>query len=342
MSICPVVYNHRRNSVSVANATAITAVDALGELFLSDLSTARAFLRGPARIDFLRFATSFLDFVACKGDQFSPSGVIYMLGEHPSGQAFNVEVFECDFSKPRCDIDGNFVQIVRAAAGGVRGERSEARLDLASALRSAFASSESALKSALLLRSLLGEVGAINHFAGRERNERRQAHVDADRCVVDGIGGGLNFDVEDHEPLAVLAREDRRLRSARKHAMPAHFDFAWNTDESDFAGLAQCEAVADTKVSGVVAGARLDTGETGLSSTLQATKKSGEGLLQIAQDLLLSAEGPARKIRLGDADSLKLGRLIVITQRNATLTISVDSLFKCSIVECAKIRKHIR
>ena len=191
MSIRPVVYNHGRNSVSVANATAITAVDALGELFLSDLSTLGAFLGSPARVDFLRFATSFLDFVACERDQLCPSGVVNVLGQHPSGQTFNVKVFEGDFAEPRGEIGGNFVQVVRASAGGMRRELSEARLDLAAALRSAFASGERALKSTLLLRGLLGEVWAVDHFAGRERNERRQSHVDANGCVVDRLGGGF-------------------------------------------------------------------------------------------------------------------------------------------------------
>jgi hypothetical protein len=341
MSEGPVVNNHGRNSVSVANATAITAVDALGELFLSDFSTLGAFLGSSARIDFLCLATSFFDFVACKGNQLRPSGVVNVFGQHSSGQTFDVEVFKGDFAEPRGEIGGNFVQVVCAAARSMRGELGEARLDLTAALRSAFASGEGALKPALLLRRLLGEVGPFDHFAGGERSECRQANVDADGCVVDWLGGGFDLDVEDHEPLAVLAGEDRGFRDARKLAMPAHFDFARDSDEAQLAGFSQREAVADAEISGMIAVARAETGEASLGPALQTAEESRERLLQLAQHLLFGAERPARQVRRGDANSLQFCGLILVTQRNLAAFVSCNPLFKAGIVEHAKIRKHL-
>ena len=74
---------------------------------------------------------------------------------------------------------------------------------------------------------LLGQLWSIDFLARAERNQAGKANVNA-YAIWSGTIGGHHLDVKDDVLLTALARQDCRLRLARKIAMPANLDFSGN------------------------------------------------------------------------------------------------------------------
>ncbi len=368
------VNDNRRSRISRHDAAARAAVHAFGECFGSDCAAVRAFLASPARIDSFRDATGAFCLVACERDDLRPRGVIDVLSEHPGCQAFDVEVFEGDPAETADQIAGNFVAEIPALGCGVSLELGERGAALLADVRPPLAARERPLAAAKALCGPLRPAGPGDHLAVAQRHERGQPKIDAN-AIRPGALNRRDLDVEDHVPFAGLPRQDCGFRFGRHLAVPADFDFSGHTNEAELAGLAKCKAVADAKIGGVVAVARLEPGKSGLLSPLDATESGPQRLVEFAHHLLLRSAGPAADIgqRLTDAgqrDNLAVAGHIGVGLAGdigeapsdiafldlaapglesaphhfvagvRSLPVRVKAFLKCGIVERAKVGEH--
>lgn len=311
----------------------------LAEDFRGDSVALRAFLRSPARIDFLRQATSICSFVVRERDDLRPRGVMHMLGEHTSRQALDVEIFECDLAETVDQIAAELVAEIPAAIADTGVVSSQSRNALATDVRAAFASGNSALAATQPLGCALGPAGTGDRLAVAQRHQRGKSQVNADAIRPSALDH-LNLNVENDIPLSGLSREDRALGLGWHLAVPAHLDLARHADDAELAGLADRQAVTDAEVRGVVANGGAEAGKTSLGTALDPSKERLEALIQLAQHLLLrSARPTALSFRRIAPNNRQRGHLFIAAYRDA-FAVSLDTVLKCCVVEATKIAKH--
>jgi hypothetical protein len=206
-------------------------------------------------------------------------------------------------------IGAHLMQVI--APHDVRLQGSDGRLTSTPNPRSTLASGERALQATQLARVGLGDVGSTNPLAIGERGKACQSKVNAEAGAVHLLGG-LDLNVEHDVPLAGLPREDDARGCARQLAMPADLDLAGHPNAPEFAALADREPITNPEVCSVVAIARAQAREPGFGAAADAAEECGERLLQLAQHLLLCAEGPARQAIVGKPRGFQFGGLIIV------------------------------
>ena len=334
------MHDHRRSNITIENASARTAVCALGERFLGDSIALRALLARSPRVDFDELATGAFSLVADQRNELPPRGIMNGLRKHPACEAFDVEIFDRDATEAIDDCTTLLVQEVAAGAGDVRLMRCDGELALAADVRASLAPSERTLKATKLALGALREVRAIDSLAVAERDEAAQADVDADALGA-GTLDGCDLDVKDDVPFARVAAEDAGLRLTRKLPMPPHADLAGNADEAQFARFADRHSVADAEVCGVISVASPETRKASRSAALYATEERLVGFIQLAEHLLLSGRGPAPLVRQVATDLGECHDLLVTLDRDAVL-VRVDAVFESGVVKLTEIAKHLR
>ena len=116
----PEVDDLGRSNVSIQRAGAFAAVHAFGKPLCSNVSTRRAGLRGPSRIDVDNLDTGTCSLVAEHCSQLSPRGIGNGLGQHPTGQALHVQIFDSHPAEAVHQIAGNLMQAIAALVGNAR------------------------------------------------------------------------------------------------------------------------------------------------------------------------------------------------------------------------------
>lgn len=330
-----------RSHVTIQDAAAFAAVISGRKRFDGDNPAFRAGLAGSAWIDFDELATGAFSLVASERGDKTPRGVIYVLGQHPGCQAFDVEFFDCDPTETIDQIAADLVTEVAAAIadpGVIAGQCDDA---FAPHVGPALATNNGALTQAQALRGLLRPAGSRDCLAIAERYEVGQSEINAD-AIRPGALDCFDLDVKDDVPLACLTGEDRGLRLARHLAMPSHLDLTGNADEAETAGLADCQPVPDAEIGGVITSAGTEAGEPGFCPAPDAGEECLEAFVELAQNLLLRGTGPST-VCVGSvaANDGQRHNLLIAPDRD-TLAVSFYTMLKTGIVEFTEIAKHTR
>lgn len=334
------MHDHRRSNVPVQRAAAFAAVLSDRERFNGDDPALGARLGSSSRIDHHDLTASVCSFVGDQSSQLSPRGVVHMLRQHSASEALNVQIFNRNTPEAVDELAALFVQEVSAARRNVRLMLSDCRLALAPDLRAAFAASQRTLQDTKPLSVALRCIRAANRLAVAQRDQRRKPKVNAN-----AFGAGTldrrDLDVKYDIPLASIAREDCRRRLARKFAVPADLDLAWDADETEFARLPQCQTITNAEVCGVVSVAGAEAGEACLVATFDAAEEGFERLIELAHDLLLRGGRPTALMRKLFADQRKARDLLVAADRD-TLLVGQNAVLKSGVVKLAEVIKHLR
>lgn len=334
------MYDYCRRNVPVERAAAITAVLALDQRLGDNSPALRARLGSSSRINRHDLTTSICSFVGDHRSQLRPRGVVHMLRQHTTGEALDVQIFNRDAAETVDQIAGEFVQHVTTARRDVRLMLGESDPTFAPRLRPSLAAGEGALQTAQSRGVALGNVWASNHLAVAQRDERCEAHVDADALGA-GTLGSRDFDVKDHVPPARIARQDCALGAARQIAVPAHLDLTRDADKAELTALADCQAVTNTEVGSVIPVARTEAREASFLTTFDAAEESGERLVELTHHLLFGRRGPASDVRQIASDHGQARDLLVRADRDAFL-VSSDAVFEGGVVKLAEVGKHLR
>jgi hypothetical protein len=328
------VDDNRRSSIPRHDAAARAVVHAFGERLLGDSTAVRTFLGSATRIDCFHKTTSICSFVIRERDDLTPRGIVDVLGEHPSRQAFDVEIFEGDPAKTGDQIAGNLVAEVPALGRDMSLKLGERGAAFAADFGAALAPRERPLSAAKALGCLLRPAWARDHFAVAQRHKRGQAKINTN-AVRPSAFNRRDFDVKDHVPFPGLPGQDRGFWLGRQFAVPADLYFARNTNETKLAGLSERQSVANAELRGMVAVAGAETGEP-----MAARKERSERLLQTPENLLQGREGPASEFWKLSTDRFKFIRLVLVPQRNAASPVRSNALIECGVVQKTEIAKH--
>jgi len=340
MPECPVVDHDAGSNVSQHAASAVADMHALRQELLGDLTTVGAGLTCASWINADDNTTSFFSFVGRECDDLCPQGVVDVFGQHPTCQAFDVEIFERDLAEPFDQISAEFVGEVTASAGDVPLVDGKAPPCFGAPLRAASGPCKFTLSPPQTLGVNLREVGAGNCLAGRHCNQVGQAEIDANTLPINSIGT-FDFDMKDDVPLAEAAGEDRGFGFARQFAVPLHLDLARHPNNGQTVALSDREAIADTEICRVETAGRSKPGETRLITALDPLEECIEGFLQASNDLLFGAERPASEIRLSGAACFQLIRLINKTKAFSGALPSFNALLQAGVVKATEITKHL-
>ena len=336
----PEVNNLRSSNVTVEDASAIAAMGSFGQRFCLDGSASRAGLGSSARINRDNLSTSICSFVGEHGGQLSPRGIANVFGQHPAGEALDIQVFNRDATEAVDDFTTFFVQKVAAASGDMRIEFEDGSLALPAHFRAIFTARKSALQPTKFARIPLGRVEPPNCFTVAQRHKRRKTKVNGDGVRAGAING-CDLNLTNDIPFASLSTKDRCRGLIRHVAVPANLDLARNADKPYLTVLANCHTVTDSKIGGVIPSADAKAGEPSLIAALNSAIKRNECFIKSAQHLSLTARGPAALVRKVSSDWRQAFDLVKTAYRNA-LGISGDSVLKRTIVKLAKVGKHFR
>lgn len=335
----PEMHDLSRSDITIQDASAPAAVCSDRERLGLDRSAFRTGLGSSTRIDFDQFATGTFSLVAKVGDDLSPRGVVNVLGKHPSRQAFDVEIFDCDAPKAVDEIAADLVAEVAPLRGDVTLKLGECPNALATDFGPALAPSNGSLSPAQPLGRALGPVRAVYRFPVAQRDKTSEAKINA-HTVGTGAIFGRNVNVKNNIPLVALPRQDGGLRLGRQVSMPADLDLARDADDAELAGLAKRQAVTHAKVSGMVAANGAEARKSGFGSSLHASEEGTVCLVETAKNLLFGSARPAANFRHVPTQLRKMRRLRLVSQGNPT-TPRADTLFKGRIVKAAEVGQHV-
>ena len=334
------MHDHRSGNIPVENTAAVAAVYPVGQLLPRDDPALGARLGSSARIDIDEFAAGAFSLVAKHRDELSPRGIVDMLGQHPCGQALNVEIFDRDTAEGVDNFTALLVQKIAPAISDARLHPGDRSLALAPHPRATLAAGERPLQYPQLAGVTLGDVGASDRRAVAERNEAREPNVEPDAIGTGALYSG-HFDVKNDVPFARVAAEDSGLGFARKRAVPTDLYLARHADEAQFTALADREPIADAEVGGMISIARLEAGKAGLCAAMNTAEECFVGLVEFSQNLLLRSCRPTALVRQARANLRERHNLLVAPDRNAT-PIGADTVLEGSVIQLTKIAKHIR
>lgn len=175
---------------------------------LSDLGTTDATaLAGATRIDRHEQTTGTLSLVRQLGEKTAPTGIVHSLGQHSTGQAFDIQIFDGNQAKVLHQPMRQFVVEVLTLVANVRVSGLKLPHGPAATVTAFLAPRHFALGAPepLLSRPVLARVG--DDRAVRQDREALQTHVDTDSQQRSGQRLGFNFDAEADVPLACFALE---------------------------------------------------------------------------------------------------------------------------------------
>ena len=331
-----------RSNIAIEGTPAVAAVHPLSQRLASDRPTLRARLACASRVDQLQRATGAFCLVADVLDELVPRGVVHGLGQHPAGHPFDVQVLHRNVRKSINDRSGQLVREVPPLTGGLGAMPGQSDLNLPPASAATLASGQSALQPALPLGRKPRVLWCGDRLTVRQRDQRGKAKVDADRREEARISTHVRqLDLETDIPLAARTADDggAYLGVLRQFAMPAHFDFARDTDDAEALALSDCQAVADAEVRTIEHALGAEPGEPRLSAALDPTKERTERLIEATKNLLFGAEAKSAQAFVGFSDRLQFSGLVAVAQADAAPLIGFDALLQTGVIkiaECAK------
>ena len=204
----PEMHDPSRRHIPVERAAAVAAVNTLGKRLGADQTAFGASLRSSARIDQNDFSSSVCSFVGEHRGQLSPRGIVNRLGQHRAGETLHVEVLQGDVRMIPHEAARELVQEVVAAGRHLALVPRYGTLGPLPAGRELRATRECMLATTQTLGGLRRPLRSPNRLARRERNEARQAHVDADRREGPLNRSVCNLDLEAGEPFAARVGQD--------------------------------------------------------------------------------------------------------------------------------------
>src|SRR5215469_4925033 len=332
-----------RGDISVENASAVAAVLPLTERLGCDRAAFLAGLGRPSWVDQPDVDTGAFSLVSDMLDELRSRGVVYGLGEHPAGQAEDIQVLHRDGREAIYEPPGQLVRKVPALIGDARMQPRYRTLCLALP----FAVPPSAGYRSLEPAQPLCPFGDIlrrgHHLACGQGHDAGQPHVDADRRE-----GSINrlgvwqFDLETDEPLRAGSADHSgaELGISRQRPVPLHFDLGGDADDPDALAVAHRQAVCDPKLGAIEPAFGAKSREASLGFGLEAAEERGERLVEPTQYLLCGGIAIPGKPVIGEPHSLQFLRLIDVTKALALPLIRLNALLQAGVVELAERAKH--
>ena len=190
-----------RGDIAIENATAVAAVLSLSERLGCDRAAFWAGLGGPSWIDQADVDTGAFSLVSDMLDELGPRGVVDRRGQHPAGQADDIQVLHRDVREAIDEPPGQLVRKVPALIGDAAMQPRDRTLGLALASAVPPSAGDRPLEPAHSLCGF-GDILRRRHpLAGGQGHEVGQPHVDADQREGSINRLGLwQFDLETDEP----------------------------------------------------------------------------------------------------------------------------------------------
>src|SRR5882672_1972951 len=300
--------------------------------------SAHASLRRSARVYLHQHTTSFCRFVRELGDQRRPSGVINGLGEHPSRQALDVQVFDDDQSEQNDQRPGNLVREIFSLIAHLSMRSLQLSDRLLSVVTASLATGNLTLRPPELGLRFLVVSGIRDLGPVRQRGEGAQSHVKARLFYRSGQWFRLAFDAQHRVPPSGLSFDRDGLDLAFNRTMQFDPDGA-DSLQPQFAVIEQFASVAVAgKGDAVVAARAAKSRIARLLAVLDAIKESIESLIDATQHILRAGKIRKPKVALG-SNLFQLVGLIAIVDRLVRDAISVASLLNGGVVEAAGFGK---
>jgi hypothetical protein len=261
--------------------------------------SAHASLRRSTRVNLHQRTTSFCRFVHELCGESHPSGVINRLGQHSTGQALHVQLFNHYQTEHHNQCPGNLVREILPLVTHMRVDALQLSNGFLSVITASLAAGNLALRSpqrglGLFVIPRVFDLGSI-----RERSEGSQPHIKAGLLGRRRQRFRLTFYAEHRVPLSSLALDSDGFDITFDWPMQFGFDRPY-TLQSQFAVIEHLAAVAVTgEGDAIVSANRTKSRITWFLALLDASKEGIESLINAAQHILTARVVSERQIAIG-------------------------------------------
>lgn len=329
--------------IAVDGATAFAAMHPFGERFTFNRSAFWTRLTCVAGIDQSHDRTGTFSLVRNELDELTPCGIVNGLREHAGREPFDIQVLHSDVREAAHQGSRQFMGEVPSLIGDVSRKPCDTEFGLALMFAVSPLPGNRTLSAAKRSGCVLRALRSRHSLPVGQRHQRGQAEVYPNRreVAVDQLPlrqFGLKADV----PFTTRTADHggAYFGIVGNVTVPAHFDFAWNTDDADSLIFTNGQAVADTKIGTVELSIGAKARKARLCATPHASEERRERLIEPAQHLLFGRESvPSQPIVRGPY-GLQFGRLVTIPQTDTSPSVGFDSLLQTGVVEVAKGPKH--
>ena len=273
--------------------------------------------------------------VAHHREEHGPRGIVDVLGQDASGQAFQVEPFNCN----RIVIaDQSSARLVQVLSPLTRYRRMAARQDVsrfATAGGSTLLAGKGPLCTPNSPLSLSGCPQARNKTAVRKRGENRNTQINTDRASHLSGFGGQNLHRETDTPALSVTPESAPLDMTwREIAVPMDPQAPWHALEPKSPTF-QCNSRECAKSKTIEPASAAKPRESCLFPNADPTKETAIRFFKTLKRRALQAHRQLRGFRIVRPPLSETLTLIKVRKRLAFLTVSADALFKSPVIELA-------
>lgn len=307
--------------------------------------SAQAGLRGATGVYLNEFAPGALSLVRKHVQEISPSGIMYLFGQHSAGQSFDIQIFDNYCPVVANNLRRNFVMKVTALTLHMIVDALKRLYSFAAAIRVfIFAASEPPLGDAQFAFCTHKKARIIDCHAVRECSECCDPNIYPNRINAWTKWLRFTFRTEAHEPVPRFASDGCCLNSPVHGAVQFYFDFTASLNVKQ-PSLQSTTVSVDREGNRVIPTPRLKTREAWTLATSHPRIKSRKRFIQSAQNILAAAVISQNQAPI-HAHSLELLSLIKVTDRFAASFPRAYALLKGAVIEIACLaqlaRKEIR
>lgn len=324
----------RRVVIAIQHHSAVTPMGALLERLGNDHAAGRTCLTRVPGIDLHQHASSLLSFLGEQRGEGRPPGVVYVSGQHPSGEAFDVEVFDSDQVVLADKTRGDLMLERAAGVGGAFTQSRQPGLGFSAITGAPLASGEGALAAALLGVRAATSLEARNALAVRRVDEACYPEVDAD--AASGRRKRLALDGADqqHDPTLAVSLDLAGQRGARKRAVHVDADAADALHVK--ASVVDFPPGAVRKAEGVESIPAAEPGKAGTPAGLKASKERLHRKVHPLDRPSLHRAGVTPEVSVR-SKRRQSSALFGPRDRAPGLSVAVDPLLKGGVVEVPRV-----
>jgi len=311
-----------------------TKVNTVSESFrhFGQCPTSGAYLRRAVGVNLNKQAPGFFRLVSELGKETTPGCIVDRPSEKSTRETFNVQVFDGDKAILINEGTAEFVLEVRPLVPDMHMSLLEKANCLSSTDTALLSPGNLSLAAPELCQSEFEVTGIINQFAIRKGGKGSQPHIDPDSALRRYCSRHINDDRKASVPLSGLSLEGERLDFTCDRPVRLEFDDT-NTLDSQSTNFGQVTTIAPSGEGvAIEAITAFESGETGLLSSLNPAKESGEGLVDSSENILTGGEvGKPKVARIPNL--FKLVSLVIVVKRYALHPVSIPTLLKGGIIK---------
>src|SRR5262245_35683916 len=294
--------------------------------------SAHASLRRSTRINLHQRTASLCRFVHELCGESRPSGVIYRLGQHSTGQALHVQLFNHYQPEHHNQRPSYLVREIRPLVAHMRVGALQFSNGFLSAMTTAFTASNLALRPPEFGLRFFVVSRVFNLGSVRQSGEGSQSHIETDFFGRSRQRFRRTFYAEHSVPPSGLALDGDGFDPAFDWPMQLNLDGAYAL-QSQFAVVEHFASVTITgEGDAVIATDGAKSRIAWLLTVLNASEERIESLINATQHVLATREVGKSQIARG-ADLFQLIGLIAIVDRCVRDAISIATLLNCGVVE---------